>query len=274
MSIDLDAYFDRIGYGGKASPTMENLRELHLLHPMAIPFENLSTLIGEPVKLELTALEDKLIRSGRGGYCFEQNRLFAAVLERFGFTVIPLAARVVWRQDDTTMNPRTHMILRIGIGGGEADLIADVGFGGVTLTAPLRLRTGEEQQTPHEKFRFVSDENEFVLQVHFDRKWRSMYRFDLQPQLPIDFEVLNHYVATHPQSHFLTTLMAAIPTESGRHALLDNQLATYQLGEAKAKRLLGSAGEIKAALSDLFKIRLPTCAALDGQLSRLARPVA
>src|SRR5581483_6802547 len=73
MNLDLDAYFRRIGYAGARTPTLQTLRALQALHPQAIAFENLDPLLGRPVNLDLGSLQDKIVHSGRGGYCFEQN---------------------------------------------------------------------------------------------------------------------------------------------------------------------------------------------------------
>src|SRR5437016_10225031 len=99
-STDLSAYLDRIGYGGAVAPTRAALNALQLLHPQAIPFENLNPLAGRTPKLDLASLLDKLVHSQRGGYCFEHNSLFQAVLTRFGFTVTPLAGRVLLGQPE------------------------------------------------------------------------------------------------------------------------------------------------------------------------------
>jgi N-hydroxyarylamine O-acetyltransferase len=149
--IDLDAYLRRIGFAGRARADLATLRDIHRLHADAIPFENLSALVGEPIALDPAALEAKLVRAGRGGWCFEQNLLLAHALEAIGFEVTRLAARVRWNVAPDVETPRSHCLLRVRTEAG--DYIADVGFGGQTFTAPLALTPGVEQQTPHERFR-------------------------------------------------------------------------------------------------------------------------
>src|SRR5665213_3130179 len=160
--VDLNSYFHRIGYAGPRIPTLATLRAIHLHHPLAIPFENLDPLLGRPVGLDVPSLLDKLIHEGRGGYCFEHNLLLARVLEDLGFRVTCLAARVIWNAPEGAIRPRAHMLLRIDLG--DEPYIADVGFGGQTLTAPLRLATDVEQTTPHEAFRLSTTDGDFVLQ--------------------------------------------------------------------------------------------------------------
>src|SRR4051812_7385068 len=109
--LDVDAYLQRIDYAGERRPTLAVLDALHLAHATHIPFENLDVLLGKPPKLDLDSLQAKLVRGGRGGYCFEQNLLFAAALEAVGFRVTPLAARV--RFGSTRVNSRTHMTLLV-----------------------------------------------------------------------------------------------------------------------------------------------------------------
>lgn len=277
MSLDLDAYFARIGFEGSVAPDLEFLRAVHRLHPAAIPFENLSTLIGDSVPLDLESLARKLLHDRRGGYCFEQNRLFASVLETVGFVVRPLAARVIWNQDTGWINPRTHMLLLVDAKGSR--YLCDVGFGGATLTAPLEFALERVQATPHEDFRLIGAGAEYELQVRFGDagarrpEWRGMYRFDLQPQMPIDYEMANHYVATHPGSHFRSQLMAGRPFESGRYALANAELTTYGNAAPKQTLRLRSVAEIKAALADVFGIELPESARLDSALGRVVDPL-
>jgi N-hydroxyarylamine O-acetyltransferase len=265
--VDLEAYFKRIGYGTAGGADVATLEALHRLHPAAIPFENLSTLLREPIPLDSAALLDKLVVRRRGGYCFEQNRLFAEVLRALGFEVAALAARVLWKRVGDSLGARTHMVLRVRIGGD--DYLSDVGFGGLTLTGPLRLVPDIEQPTPHETFRLARRGAEFELEAAVRGSWRPLYRFDLQEQSPIDFEVLNHFVATHPSSPFLTTLMAARRTPHGRYALHDNVLAVYR-GDAKDERKLTSAAEIAGELAESFGIELPRGPALDALLESIA----
>jgi len=138
-AVDIDAYFERVGFAAAASRDLATLEALHRLHPMAIPFENLSTLLREPIPLDTPALLAKLVARRRGGYCFEHNQLFADVLRTLGFEVTTLAARVVWGRIGQSLGPRTHMVLRVRVG--ADDYLSDVGFGGLTLTGPLQNET-------------------------------------------------------------------------------------------------------------------------------------
>src|SRR4029078_9555671 len=117
MPVDLKAYAARIEYGSEFTPTLATLRDVHLAHATHIPFENLDILLGLPIRLDLESLTAKLIDGRRGGECFEQNALFAAVLEGIGFRVTRLAARV--RMGATEVRPRSHMLLAVDVEGGR-----------------------------------------------------------------------------------------------------------------------------------------------------------
>src|SRR5580765_5639386 len=109
LKLFLGAYLRRIGHTGPLSSTLDTLRALHLRHTTTIPFENLNPLLGWPVRLDLESLEQKLVRDGRGGYCFEQNLLFSHALQALGFRVAGLAARVLWNTTDDAITKRSHM---------------------------------------------------------------------------------------------------------------------------------------------------------------------
>ncbi|HEY5667480.1 MAG TPA: arylamine N-acetyltransferase [Gammaproteobacteria bacterium] len=259
---------ERIGFTAEPKRDLETLRALHRLHPFAIPFENLSTLAGDPVSLDIDSIAEKLIRQRRGGYCFEQNTLLQTVLETLGFDVLPLAARVVWNQSTGQVNPRTHMVLLVSVA--DRQFLCDVGFGGATLTAPLEFSPGIIQQTPHEPFRIRQSGDEFVLEVRLGGEWRPAYEFDLQPQQPIDYEAMNHFVQTHPSSHFRYALMAGRPDSRGRHAIGGNELSRYENGELVERRRLESVDALASALRERFGIEAPSSPGLDSALESVA----
>ncbi|HET6159312.1 MAG TPA: arylamine N-acetyltransferase [Dongiaceae bacterium] len=270
VSFDLDAYFARIGYDGPGTPTLETLRTIQLLHPQAIAFENLNPLLALPVRLDVESLQQKLIRSRRGGYCFEQNGVLLHALRALGFRVAGLAARVVWNQPDpSTTPPRSHMVLRVELE--EGIYLADVGFG-VSPTGPLRLEQDIEQQTPHEPFRLLRNDGRFTLQCKLKGEWESFYCFDLQEQAPIDYQVANHYVSTWPTSHFVMSLIAARATPDGRCGLRNNRLSIHRLGGESEQRVLATTAEISTALHDLFGIVVPDERAFASALARLNWP--
>lgn len=265
--VDLEAYWTRIGYTGSAAPTLDTLRALHRLHPLAIPFENLTTLLGESPPLDLQSLQDKMVHAGRGGYCFEHNRLFSGVLQAIGFKVTGLAARVLWERRDDSVSPRSHMLLAVKVA--DSTYISDVGFGGLTLTAPLLLEAGLEQATPHEVFRMMHGNGGYVLQVRLREEWRSLYWFDLHEHLDIDFEVLNHFVATHPQSPFPSQLFGALAFADGRLGLRNNRFTVYALDGSSERRVLATVGGLRDVLTGEFRIVLPENGALDAALERV-----
>ena len=263
----LEAYFERIGYTASPRPDLETLRGIHLRHALTIAFENLDPLLRRPVRLDLDSLEHKLLRSGRGGYCFEQNLLLSQVLRTIGFRVTDLAARVVWNAPPGALRPRTHMLLRVELDDGP--YVADVGFGGLTLTAPLRLAPDIEQPTPHETFRLVAMDAGFVMEALLRGSWAALYWFDLQPQLLPDYEVSNWYVSTHPQSHFVTSLIAARAFTGGRFALSNRQLSIHHLDAASEQRTLSGPVELRTVLQETFGLTLPQEPGLDDALARL-----
>ena len=266
--IRLDAYLQRIGYRGACEPTLETLRGLHRQHPRRIAFENLDPLSGRPVRLDPDSLQDKLVSRRRGGYCFEHNLLFAAVLRQLGFSVRGLAARVLWNRPAGTISPRTHMLLQVELDDGG--YLADVGFGGLTLTAPLKLIADIEQSTPHEDCRLVSRDDGFIVQARIRREWQSLYWFDPQEHLLPDYEMGNWYVSTHPESLFVNRLLAARAAADCRHALLDNAYTVHRLDGASETRLLTSAAALREVLEKNFGISLADLPNPESLLNRLA----
>jgi len=266
--MTLEPYLERIGFAGEPRADLATLEALHRLHPQAIPFENLSTLLGAPVSLDRDAIEEKLIRQRRGGYCFEHNALFQRVLEAIGFEPTALAARVIWNRQKDYVNPRTHMALIVTID--RERYLCDVGFGGATLTAPLVLAPDREQMTPHEPFKISQIGDLFTLSVKFADGWRDAYEFDLQPQLAVDYEAMNHYVQTWPASPFRRVLMAARPHPGGRVALAGNELSRYESGRLSERRQLATPEALRRVLEDELGIAMPESPELEPLLARIA----
>ncbi len=266
-AIDLDAYFRRIGYTGPRTATLETLSAILLQHPLEIPFETLDPLLKRPVRLDLASIERKIVHEGRGGWCFEQNLLLQHVLEYLGFRVTGYAARVLWGAPEGTALPRTHMLLRIDLA--DVPYIADVGFGGLTLTGPLRLTPDVEQATPHETFRLIETGGDFVLQVFVQGAWKPLYSFDLQRQRLVDYELANWHLCNHPESPFVSNLMAARVAPECRYGLFNNRLSTHPSQGDSEQRVLTSGAELREILTTVFGIRLPDEAALDATLDRL-----
>jgi N-hydroxyarylamine O-acetyltransferase len=266
-TIDLPAYLRRIGYAGHPRADLATLRALVAHHTAAIPFENLDPWSGLPPSLELSAIEDKVVGNGRGGYCFEQNALFSAVLAQLDFDVTRLAARVLWGRADDAITPRSHMLLRVDVEGGP--VIADVGFGSLTLTGTLALDSDATQATPHEPFRLVACDGGWRVQAWVGDAWKSLYRFDPHPQHPIDYEAANWYLATNPASHFTQNLIATRAAPQRRYALLNRELAVHALHGGTERRTLATPQELLSVLEQDLLIALPKREALRTRIEAL-----
>ncbi len=254
-SVDLDAYFARIGYDGPREPTLDVLRALHQKHPDAIAFENIDVLLGKAISLDPAAIDAKLITAGRGGYCYEQNGLFKRVLTALGFEVQGLMARVLWMvPDGAPPRPRSHMVLGVKLDG--ETWLADVGFGGCVLTAPIRLFSDDVQATPNGDFRILPVAElggERQVQADLSGRWAATYQ--VAPSglwADQDYEQANFYTYAHPSSHFTWSLTAGRVTPTARYALKNNRLTWRDAGGALVEQRDLSADELEAALRDMI----------------------
>ena len=265
---DLSAYFERIGFTDDPRPDRTTLAALVAAHLATIPFENLNPLLGLPVPLSAEALVGKLVRQRRGGYCYEQNGLFAHVLESIGFDVTPLAARVLWMQSEDAQTPRTHKVLLVKLP--EGTVLADVGFGGAVCTGVLDLVPDAPQETPHERFRLIESNGEWRQQIEIDGEWRTTYRFDVTPQLAIDDELGNWWTSASPASHFTQMLTVARSPAGRRQALRNFDYSEHVPGQGSERRHLETVDEVVDVLDREFGIEPPDRAALIARLKAVA----
>jgi N-hydroxyarylamine O-acetyltransferase len=272
-AFDLNAYLTRVAVDRPAAdPGLSTLRGLALAHPCAIPFENLDPLLRRPVRLDIASIQEKLVAGGRGGWCFEHNLLLGTALTALGFSVTGLAARVLWNVVPGVVRARTHMVLLIALP--EGPHIMDVGFGGSTPTAPLRLEADVEQVTPHESFRLIKVDDSFRVEARLEKTWKALYVFDLQPQVLADYEMPNWYLCNHPESHFLLGPVAARVDRDRRYALRNTELAVhYPRGETE-RRVLTSGPEIRQTLEQVFRIQVPKEPEVDEAFTLLASSAA
>jgi N-hydroxyarylamine O-acetyltransferase len=250
--IDLEAYLRRIGYSGDLQPDRAVLEALHLAHATSIPYENLDVLLKRPILLDLESLQDKLVHAGRGGYCYEQNSLFAQVLRQIGFKVTTLAARVRYRT--TLMLPRTHMTLLVQAE--EESFLADVGFGSSGLLLPVPFDSSAEVRQYAWSYRIIAEGSLRVLQLLRDGSWIDLYAFSLEPQETADYDMANYYVSTHPASRFVHTLTAQKMTTDERHTLRDREYSVDR-GTHITTRELDSTDDLETLLTETFGLRLP-----------------
>ncbi|MEM9515447.1 MAG: arylamine N-acetyltransferase [Actinomycetota bacterium] len=254
-AVHVDRYLERIGYSGPREPTLVVLEALQAAHSGAIPFENISVVLGHPVDVDSAAVEDKLVALRRGGYCLEQNRLFADVLGSIGFSLTEVLARA--RPPGLeVVAPRIHMALCVHIDG--VDWLADVGFGAEQPRVPVRL-DGTARDDGWGGVRVVEErKSELVLQRSASDGWHDLYTFDFEPVFPMDYVVANHFARTHPAAPFAGDLTLQLAAADARHVLLRGEYRMYvadrvvrePLDPALLSRLLDEVMPIELAPDD------------------------
>jgi N-hydroxyarylamine O-acetyltransferase len=252
-----DEYLDRIGASRPDRADLAALAVLQRAHLHAVPFENLSIHLGEPIALDTDALFDKIVRRRRGGFCYELNGAFAALLTALGYRVELLSARVYG--GDSYGPPFDHLVLRVHLDGVVMDgvvmagaVLVDVGFGRFA-EAPLRFGAAGDQADAAGVFRL--DHTGDQIDVTMDGK--PGYRLDTRVwQLP-DFVPTCWWQQTSPDSHFTRSVTCSMPTATGRVTLSGTKLITQTPdGGERVERTLGSDAEVLAAYRVHFGIVL------------------
>ncbi|MFJ8856842.1 arylamine N-acetyltransferase [Streptomyces sp. NPDC102451] len=244
------AYLERIGAARPSRSDAAALRELQVRHLMAVPFENLSIHLAEDIVLEETKLVHKIVTDRRGGFCYELNGAFAALLRELGFRVTLLQARV-FGDGGRLGIPYDHVALRVETDDGTGPWLADVGFGDHALH-PLQLEARPEQVDPCGRFRLRE-----APQGDLDllRDGSRQFRLDLRPRVLADFRAGAWYHRTSPDSHFSRSLICSRRTGDGRVTLRGRTLITTVRGERHEKELHDDA-EVLAAYRDHFGLAL------------------
>ncbi len=232
--MDVAAYAERITYDGPLSASAEILGRLHEAHVFAVPFENLDIHLGRSISLDLETLYRKIVLGRRGGYCFELNGLFARLLESIGFRVHHLMARVEWGA--TTIGPRSHRVILVSLG--DDRWLADVGFGGNGLIAPLPLEDDHPRSQYSERFRLTRrDEGEYRLSSRVAESWEPLYSFSLESHLPVDYTYANYFHSHSPESIFTQKRICTRPTPDGRVVLQDRRLRIRAHGHTRVRHI-------------------------------------
>ena len=250
--MNLDAYLARIEWRGSRAPTFETLAGVLRAHMTAVPFENLDVLLGRGVRLDLDSVFEKLVAARRGGYCFEHGTLCQAALGELGFTTVAHAARVIMqrRREDAAL---THMVLSVSIDG--RTFLLDPGFGGQAPLVPVPL-DGTIVRDGRDCHRLVRHDDEWVLEAEIDGAFAPLWTSSLQPAMPADFVMANHFVSTFPTSPFVTSLMLRAFSRRGRVSMMNRDL-TVRGASAVEKSILPDRAALRSVLVADFGFDLP-----------------
>jgi N-hydroxyarylamine O-acetyltransferase len=247
-TLDVDAYLARIGYSGPRGPTIATLRALHTTHARAVPFENLDIHLGRHIVLDQSRIVAKIVNERRGGFCYEVNGGFAALIEALGFPVTLLSAGVT--RDDGSFGPEfDHLLLRVDL---DEPWLADVS----TFIEPIRLAAGVQHDSRN-RFRLDEAGQHIVLnQQNAEGAWSSRFRFTLESHQFSDFAEMCDFHQTSPESHFTRSRICSLPTADGRVSLTDGRLIVSHEGQ-RTESPLADEIAFSDALLEHFGIVLP-----------------
>jgi len=250
--LNIKAYLERIKYRGSLAPVAETLRGLQAAHLLTVPFENLSIHAKQPIILEDVALFTKIVGDVRGGFCYELNGLFAALLRALGFKVEMLSAGVA--NAEGGFGPDfDHMTLMVTL---DERWLADVGFGD-SFIEPLLLDKRGEQAQGGRAYKIVPDDDRLILtRRENEGEWKAQYRFTLQPYKYADYAEMCRYHQTSPLSHFTQSRVCSRATEQGRITLSEMRFITTSKDGERREQILTSQGEYDAILREHFDILL------------------
>ena len=263
----LTAYLARIALDTPPPATADGLTALLSAHRQAIAFENLDVRLGRGIRIDSDSAFDKLVTRRRGGYCFEQNRLFADMMAQLGFPVRPLLARVRLGLLPDAMPVRSHVLLLTELAG--RPWIVDAGFGG-SFVPPMPLHDGNVHHTGDgaaHRLRRIGERGdlsgEWLLQragpvggtdgrAVASNDWQPQYSFDLGQVAPDDLEQANHWTSTRPATRFTTLHIASIALPDGFAAMTDGTLKVYGGGTEREPVITRTASDYAAVMRDLF----------------------
>jgi N-hydroxyarylamine O-acetyltransferase len=254
--MDISLYLARIQYVQLPKPDVQTLHGLQLAHMLNVPFENLDIGFKRPIRLTEEALCDKIIVQRRGGFCYELNGLFAALLKEIGFRVTYLNARVYNRKGKLGID-FDHLALLVQIPNRPGRWLVDVGFGD-SFNEPLSFEEPGEQVQGLRSYRLEQMPAGYtVWQKNYDGSWERQYFFDLKPRsFPVDYEAACLYHQTSPQSSFTRGSIISKATPEGRVSLEEGRLIVTRNGQ-RSESLVGNKAKYRALLKQYFGVTLP-----------------
>ena len=252
--MDVPTILHRINYDGPVGAKLDILRRLHRAWVQTVPFENLDIHLGRIIALDEERIFDKIAMHHRGGWCFEMNGLFAALLRAIGFEVTLLSA-CVFNEQGEPGREFVHLCLMVTAPSDESRWLSDVGFGD-SFAEPLRLEPGMEQVIDDQLYRIGNDGDDYVFQRRTSEgDWQSRYAFSLVPRRLEQFAGMCHDLQTDPESHFVKRAMCTRHTSTGRVTLAGNKLIITD-GAVRSETIVPDANAYAAALGDCFGIVL------------------
>lgn len=250
--LDLDAYLARINYAGPRTASYDTLAGILSAHITSIPFESFDVLLGRPIRLDAEGLQAKIVIGRRGGYCFEHASLMHAALEAIGFTPVRHASRVVLFEPRHE-SVRQHMFLTVTID--SATYVIDPGFGPFACYIPIPIDgTSVPKSAP--THRLAHEGDDWILYVAQDGKQTQGWISKMEEEYPVDFEMMNHYISTHPSSFFTHNILASAVTPQGRVSIMNQGVNIIRDGQTNAAHL-SDRKALRSIIAEYFGFDLP-----------------
>lgn len=250
--MKINEYLERIAYKGSLNPDLEVLQALQKRHLFHIPFENLEIHYGGPILLKKDLIFDKIVKRGRGGFCYEMNGLYYFLLKEIGFEVRRVEGRVFSTRRKEYGLPFDHLTIIVTVE--EQEYLCDVGYGEFSIH-PLPIVFDEIIPDQRGDFKMIRKEPFIKVFKKGKDNWLPEYIFTEATQSWEAFEEMCNYHQSNPESTFTQKKLITQATENGRITLTGKKLKIKE-GQDLEEFNIDNEAVFKKTLLDNFKVTI------------------
>lgn len=231
---------------------IEFLRQLQSKHIAKYSFNSLAVILGQDMPLDLPSLFRKIVENGRGGYCFEHNKLVFDVLTELNFDLRLLLTKVVYKRELAVA--RTHRVSLLSLAGD--DYLIDAGFGPLGPRYPVKLTLDVAQDQGDACYRIIKKSHaDHAFQILEGGDFVTLYTFDLHHYNEVDCELSHFYSHQHPAAVFVNNLVICRKFFNDIQSLRNGEFYRIRNGETQVTKV-ESIEQLYQLLTETFALDL------------------
>ncbi|MFD2346489.1 arylamine N-acetyltransferase [Sinorhizobium terangae] len=246
----LDTYLARIRVDRPISLDLHGLSKLHRAHLMTFTWEALDAFMGWPSSITPASAFAKMVEGRRGGWCYEMNGLFGAVLDALGFRVTRLCGGVD-REKLGDIAIGNHLTLRVDL---DRPYLAEVGVADA-IVEPVPLAVGPISQRGFD-FSIMPTEDGWLRFNNHVHGIAHSFDFRADHSDEAAMAGTHSWLIRDPASPFTNALAVLRHTADGYVALQNDCLRTVKPNSVSEHRIT-SADHLADTFETIFDLEIP-----------------